>query len=101
MMHEDNVVADSVVYSCLVKAFSNKKEENLSLPAYTNGYSGSIDWNKMRLGDETQSRRKSSWSSTPNASAKKTALSAASADRRASSRTCARERAREASARWN
>jgi pentatricopeptide repeat protein len=51
MMHEDGVVADSVVYSCLVKAFSvdagKKKDE---MPSFTNGYAGAVDWNKMRSG---------------------------------------------------
>ena len=52
MMHEDGVVADSVVYSCLVKAFSvdTHKKKNSDLPSFANGYSGAVDWNKMRSG---------------------------------------------------
>ena len=48
--------------SCLVKAFSNKKETSnkTPLPSYANGYSGAIDWNKMRPSSKTQTTPKRS-----------------------------------------
>ncbi|GMH62987.1 hypothetical protein TL16_g03601 [Triparma laevis f. inornata] len=52
LMHDDGVVADSVVYSCLVKAFSvdSSRDQKAAalLPKFANGYGGAIDWNKMR-----------------------------------------------------
>eukprot|EP00592_Proboscia_alata_P008052 CAMPEP_0194357832 /NCGR_PEP_ID=MMETSP0174-20130528/5259_1 /TAXON_ID=216777 /ORGANISM="Proboscia alata, Strain PI-D3" /LENGTH=1345 /DNA_ID=CAMNT_0039128017 /DNA_START=35 /DNA_END=4069 /DNA_ORIENTATION=+ len=54
-MHEDGIVADGVVYACLVSAFSaesawkklmGKKEEDL--PEWANGASVEMDWNKLQ-----------------------------------------------------
>mmetsp|Transcript_17210 Transcript_17210/g.25222 ORF Transcript_17210/g.25222 Transcript_17210/m.25222 type:complete len:139 (-) Transcript_17210:728-1144(-) len=55
VMRKDGCVADSVIYSNLVGAFSVKNTsggENQAvkhtLPAWANGNDGSIDWNKFR-----------------------------------------------------
>jgi len=55
-MHEDGIVADGVVYSCLVNAFSsenawkklmgNKDDQNL--PEWANGNAVEMDWNKLQ-----------------------------------------------------
>lgn len=52
-MHEDGIVADGVVYSCLVSAFSvesklaNINLNNLDLPEWANGASAELDWNRL------------------------------------------------------
>ncbi len=52
-MHEDGIVADGVVYSCLVSAFSvesklaNINLNNLNLPEWANEASAELDWNKL------------------------------------------------------
>jgi pentatricopeptide repeat protein len=52
-MHEDGIVADGVVYSCLVSAFSvesklaNINLNNFDLPEWANGASAELDWNRL------------------------------------------------------
>ena len=52
MMHDDGIVADGVVYSCLVSAFSvensyGKIVKDESAPEWANGASAELNWNKL------------------------------------------------------
>lgn len=54
-MHEDGIVADGVVYSCLVSAFSAENAwrrvtntAKLDLPEWANGATVDVDWNKLQ-----------------------------------------------------
>jgi pentatricopeptide repeat protein len=52
-MHEDGIVADGVVYSCLVSAFSvestygNLPNKSSHIPEWANGASAELDWNRL------------------------------------------------------
>ena len=52
-MHEDGIVADGVVYSCLVSAFSventlgNFTSNPSHIPQWANGASAELDWNRL------------------------------------------------------
>jgi pentatricopeptide repeat protein len=53
-MHEDGIVADGVVYACLVSAFSaesswrDKGKEEEELPEWANSTAVEMDWNKLQ-----------------------------------------------------
>jgi len=52
MMHDDGIVADGVVYSCLVAAFSvensyGKIVKDETAPEWANGASAELNWNKL------------------------------------------------------
>ncbi|GMH97302.1 hypothetical protein TrST_g12364 [Triparma strigata] len=77
LMHDDGVVADSVVYSCLVKAFSVDSSRDgkkaAMLPKFANGYGGAIDWNKMRsMGGGSERGGSSTGPTSPNRRASST-----------------------------
>jgi pentatricopeptide repeat protein len=64
-MHEDGIVADGVVYSCLVSAFSTETawrkvsgHVTEDLPEWANGASVEMDWNKLRKSDTTNHKTK-------------------------------------------
>lgn len=54
-MHEDGIVADGAVYSCLVSAFSAENAwkrvtstDKVDLPEWANGATVEVDWNKLQ-----------------------------------------------------
>ena len=51
-MHEDGIVADGIVYSCLVSAFSTESTygnllDSSDLPQWANGASAEMNWNEI------------------------------------------------------